>query len=134
MDGDTEKTSIGWALERTVRPNSSLGRITTGNFPIDENGLDTLPLHEPARANAGNDAELGLTWPVVLNDARLNLEGTRDEAQACRFLLAQRDGDCPSAGNARGRVAYAVLANRTSGGSNLLQLFILLQQPVLVVR
>jgi hypothetical protein len=45
-----------------------------------------------------------------------------------------RDGDCSSAGNARGRVAYAVLANRASGGSNLLQLFILLQQPVLVVR
>ena len=38
MDGDTEKTSIGWALQRTVRPNSGLGGITTGNFPIDETG------------------------------------------------------------------------------------------------
>jgi hypothetical protein len=31
MNGYTEKTIIGWALQRTVRPNSGSDAITTGS-------------------------------------------------------------------------------------------------------
>ena len=64
----------------------------------------------------------------------VDLWGTRDEAQAGLYPLALRDGDCSGAGNAGSCVSFAILANRTSSGSNLLQLHLLLQQPVHVVR
>jgi hypothetical protein len=51
------------------------------------------------------------------------------------FLLCKSgDGSGANNINAWGCVSYAVLPNRASCGSNLLQLLIRLQQPVLVVR
>jgi hypothetical protein len=70
-----------------------------------------------------------------LDDAKLNLEGTRDEAQSYILLLALRSRDGSGANNnAWGCVSYAVLANRACTRSNLLDLLILLQQPVHVMR
>src|SRR5262249_1618552 len=65
-----------------------------------------------------------------------DLRGPRDEVQAGLYLLALAlwDRDCSGAGNAGGCVSFAILANRASSGSNLLQLHLLLQQPVHVVR
>jgi hypothetical protein len=50
------------------------------------------------------------------------------------FALRPRDDSGANRINAWGCVSYAVLPNRASCGSNLLDLLIRLQQPVLGVR